>query len=72
MWFPYRDRHEYLIVSTTRDYRIAFFAAIKQVTFHRRDFTAICDQDFYIETFDDTAQTAINEFQQLDWRFVVP
>jgi hypothetical protein len=71
MWFPLRCRHAYQVIKADRPAQVAFFVAIRSITFHRRDYTVPYDEAFYIETFDDTAHQASNDFIQDDWRFVV-
>jgi hypothetical protein len=71
MFFPRRCRHEYQIVRSTRPTKIAYFVAIRDVSFHRRDFTVQYDEPVYFESLSDNAHTTINEFARVDWRQVV-
>jgi hypothetical protein len=71
MFFPRRCRHEYQIVRSTRPTKIAYFVAIRNVSFHRRDFTVQYDEPVYFESLSDNAHTTVNEFARVDWRQVV-
>lgn len=72
MYFPYKCRHAYQVVKADRPSKVAFFVAIREVGFYRRDYTATFDEPYYIETFDDTTHFGpINDFVQDDWRYVI-
>lgn len=71
LWFPRQCRHEYQIVQAPRTEKIAYFVAIRNVGFYRRDFTSEFDEIYYVESLDDTAHVELNQFTQDDWRFVV-
>jgi hypothetical protein len=71
MWFPMRCRHGYQEIEANRPTTVAYFVAIREVGFFRKDYTQPTDDPFYIETLDDDAHIAVNEFVQDDWRFVV-
>ena len=71
MWFPRKCRHTYQIVKTDRPQKVAYFVALREVSFHRRDFTVEFDEPFYVGSLDDEFHADSNEFDQNDWRFVV-
>lgn len=71
MWFPRTCRHGYQVVRTLRDTKIAYFVAIREVTFYRKDYTIQFDEPFYIETLDDNAHVQSSDFTREDWRFVI-
>lgn len=71
MWFPRKCRHGYQIVRGDRPSKISYFVAIREVSFHRRNYEAQFDESFYIETLDDTAHIQSNDFVLDDWRYVV-
>jgi hypothetical protein len=71
MWFPIRCRHAYQVIKADRPAQVAYFVAIKEISFHRRDYTVSYDEDYYLETFDDTDHQDINDFMQDDWRYII-
>lgn len=71
MFFPQRCRHSYQIVRSGFSSKIAYYVAINQVTFHRRDYTIVFDEGRYIETLYDDAHIETNEFIDDGFRFVV-
>lgn len=71
MWFPIRCRHGYQIIKANRPAKIAYFVAIREVKFHRRDYTVEFDEPFYVETLFDSDHTEVNDFVQDGWRFRV-
>ncbi len=71
MYFPRKCRHEYQVVNVPRDQNIAYFVAIREISFYRRDYREIYDQPYYIETFEDELHIDKNEFELDDWRMVV-
>lgn len=71
MWFPYTCRHGYQTIRGSRPKKIAYYVGLKSVSFHRRDYTVAYDEDFYIETFGDTAHIAGSDFIINDWQYVV-
>lgn len=72
MYFPYKCRHKYQTVRADRPGKIAYFVSIRDIGFYRRDYTAKFDEEYYVETFEDTAHFGtVNDFTQDDWRFVI-
>lgn len=71
MFFPQRCRHGYQIVSAPFTAKIAYFVALREVSFHRRDFTIAHDETMYVESLGDDSHVEVNDFRQQDWRFVV-
>lgn len=71
MFFPRTCRHEYQVARATRPTKIAYFAAIRDVSFYRRNFAAQYDEPVYFESLDDTAHVEVNDLVRSDWRFVV-
>jgi hypothetical protein len=71
MWFPRKCRHTYQLIKAHREQKVAYFAAIREVGFYRRDYQVEFDEPFYIETLDDDDHIEQNEFIQEDWRWVV-
>lgn len=71
MWFPIRCRHGYQILKSDRPSKIAFFVAIREVSFHRRDYTVEYDEPVYVETFGNVEHADMNEFVQDGWVFRV-
>ena len=71
LWFPMRCRHGYQVVQTERPYKVAYYVAIRFVSFHRRDYTVEFDEPFYLETFGDDAHIQSNDFTQDDGRFII-
>lgn len=71
MWFPFTCRHGYQVIKGSRPRKIAYFVAIRDIQFVRRDYTISYDEAFYIENFDDTQHIRTNDFTQDDWKYVV-
>lgn len=71
MWFPRRCRHQYQIVRAVFDRKIAYFVAIREISFHRRAYTSVADDPVYIETLDDESHVLSTDFVSSDWRFVI-
>jgi hypothetical protein len=71
MWFPQKGPHTYDIELTDRIYKIAYFVAIRKVSFHRRDYNVGFDEPIYYETLDDDSHIELNDFVKNDWRFEV-
>jgi hypothetical protein len=71
VYFPIKCRHQYQIVQAQLDKKIAYMAAIKDVQFFRRNFSAPIDETVYLETLDDVTHIAFSDFLQADWRYVV-
>jgi hypothetical protein len=71
MFFPIRCRHGYQVIESQRAAKIAYFVAIKEVAFYRRDYAAPYDEVVYEETFSDDIFVETNEFTQNDWRLEV-
>lgn len=72
MWFMRKSRHGYKIVESPRESQIAYYVAIREVKFYRRNQQAIHDDTNYYETFADTNNTLINTFVASDWRYTLP
>ena len=71
MYFPRAARHGYQIVEAIRPAKIAYFIALREISFHRRDFTVEFDEQFYAESLDDDDHVVVNEFELDNWRYVV-
>jgi hypothetical protein len=71
MFFPQRCRHGYQVVRASFDNKIAYYVAIKNVSFNRRDYTITFDEEMYVETLADEAHVEVNEFIDDGWRFIV-
>lgn len=71
MYFPRKCRHGYQVVEAIRPSKIAYFVAIREISFHRRDYTVEFDEPFYIETLDDDSHIALNEFESDNFGYVV-
>jgi hypothetical protein len=71
-WFPMRCRHGYKVIEAHRDFKIAYFVAIREVSVWRRNPALPIDVDVYQETLANSNSWIINDFQQVDWRWIVP
>jgi hypothetical protein len=71
MFFPRTCRHQYQVVRSSRPTKIAYFVAIRDVSFYRRDFGAMYDEPVYYETLDDAAHIEVNDFVRSDWKFEI-
>jgi hypothetical protein len=71
IWFPRRCRHGYQMVSAPLSQKVAYYVAVADVEFFRRDYTIDYDEVSYLETLGDDSHVEVNEFVQEDWRFVV-
>jgi hypothetical protein len=71
MYFPRTCRHQYQIVRGQRPTKIAYFVALRDVAFYRRNYAVQFDEPFYYETLDDASHLIINDFTRTDWKFVV-
>lgn len=68
MFFPRICRHSYQEIQGTRLARAAYFVAIKNVQFYRRDYTASFDEAQYFDPLDATNSTQ-NEFTLNEWSY---
>jgi hypothetical protein len=71
IFFPFRCRHGYQIVEAPFINKLAFYVAIKTVSFFRRDYSIEFDDKVYVESLDDQSHIEFNEFIQADWRYIV-
>lgn len=70
-WFPKTCRHGYKVIETNREFKIAFYVAIREVKFYRRDQQAKFDNNNYFETLSDSSNYETNTFVSSDWRYTV-
>jgi hypothetical protein len=71
LWFPRRARHTYKIVEAPLTKKLAYFAAVKTVSFHRRNFQVYHDEAVYYESLSDSAHIESTDFVQNDWRYEI-
>lgn len=71
MFFPRLCRHAYQLVKGGYAEKIAYYVSIREVSFHRRDYTIEFDEPLYVETLDDESHIEVNDFVQNDWRYEV-
>lgn len=71
MWFPIRTRHQYQIVRSDRLDKLAFFVSIREVSFHRRNYTVTFDEPFYSEIIGDDQNVESTTFEHDEWRYVI-
>jgi hypothetical protein len=71
MWFPRMCRHGYKILEGSIDSKVAFYVGIRSVQFYRRNYNVLSDEPVYIETLDDTAHTASNDFTQGEFAYYI-
>lgn len=71
MYFPRTCRHQYQVVRGSRPTKIAYFVALRDVAFYRRNYAVQFDEPFYYETLDDASHLIVNDFTRTDWKFVV-
>jgi hypothetical protein len=71
MYFPRKCRHQYQEVQLQRTQNVAYFVAIREIGFFRRDYRVQYDEPFYVETFEDEVHIEQNEFDMDDWRAIV-
>lgn len=71
MWFPRVCRHGYKVLEVKREFNVAYYVAIREIKFYKRNQTSQFDDDVYFETLADTSNVASNTFVPGDWRYVV-
>lgn len=71
-WFPRVCRHGYKVIEAKREFKVAYYVAIREVKFYRRNQLSAFDDDVYFETLADDNNTEINTFINGDWRYIVP
>jgi hypothetical protein len=71
MFFPHTCRHGYQVLRATRPSKLAYFVAIREVAFYRRDYSIDFDETVYIESLDDDVHTERNDFDAGEWRYEV-
>lgn len=71
-WFPRTCRHGYKVIEAEREFKVAYYVAIREVKFYRRNQLSIFDDEVYFETLADDANTSVNTFTLGDWRYIVP
>jgi hypothetical protein len=71
MFFPHSCRHAYQELQATRPSKLAYFVAIREVSFYRRDYSIDFDETVYIESLDDDAHTEFNDFTAAEWKYQV-
>jgi len=71
MFFPHTCRHGYQELQATRPSKLAYFVAIREVAFYRRDYSIDFDETVYIESLDDDVHSEFNDFTAGEWRYEV-
>lgn len=71
MFFPHTCRHGYQELQANRPSKLAYFVALREVSFYRRDYSIDFDETVYIESLDDDAHTEFNDFTAGEWRYQV-
>jgi hypothetical protein len=76
-WFPRICRHQYQIIASGRPRKIAYYAAMKTVSFTRRNYDPSVSYDFpkYLELLQDDENVEYNEFvvdPTATWRYISP
>lgn len=77
LWFPRICRHQYQVISSGRPRKIAYYVAIKTVSFTRRNYDPATSYDFpsYLELLQDDENVELNEFvadPTATWRYIPP